>query len=294
MSNYIGIDVGGTNIRIGVIDENNNIQYLHKEPTLDNVSNKEELYNKILGLIQNVPCYNECNAIGIGVPGAVKDLSEIKTARNLEFLKEISLHERLSKDLNKMIFIENDAKVAALAEASCGAGKDYNIVCYITISTGLGGGIVADKNIYYGANGVGGYFSRMILDGQNIAENLVSGTAFKNKVNEKIGYTISSVQEGFELAKTNEDISNVVKEFKQNLTNLLLNISITVNPYIIVIGGGVVNAKEYFLDDVKDRFRQEVHSFAKETKIEIASLDEPGVIGAGLLAKKHSKEIKYM
>ena len=177
MIEYIGVDIGGTNIRVGAIDENEEIIYMQKESAIENVNNSEELYLKILNLIKNVPDYEKGKAIGIGVPGAISKEMKIMTARNIPYLKEFPLVERLEKDLNKKVYLENDAKVATLAQALKGCGKNYRIVCYITLSTGVGGGVVIDKKIFEGSNNVAGYFSRMILDGENIAENLLSGTA---------------------------------------------------------------------------------------------------------------------
>jgi glucokinase len=282
MIKYIGIDIGGTNIRVGGIDENNDIIFLSKEKTLENVSNSEDLYNKT-----NVPDYYNCEKIGIGVPGAIDENTEkILTGRNLEYLIGYPLKERLEEDLGIKVFIENDAKVAALGEALIGAGKDENIVCYITISTGLGGGVVVNKEIYHGANNLGGYFSRMILDGEKISEYIISGTAIINKAKELIDSNIDNTKDVFDLASNgNVNAQKIIEDFKKYLTVLLLNVSVTINPDIIVIGGGVMKSKEYFLDDVKEMFKEKSHMLAKNTKIEIATLNEPGVIGAALLAK---------
>ena len=78
----------------------------------------------------------------------------------------------------------------------------------------------------------------------------------------------------------------ILEEFKNNLTVLLLNISSSINPDIIVLGGGVMKSKEYFLSGVIDKFRENAHCFAKETMIEAAEFDEPGIIGAALMCKK--------
>lgn len=153
MIEYIGIDIGGTNIRIGAINQNDELVFEYKEPTFENVISSEDLYNKIIKLIKMVPNYENSKAIGIGAPGSVdKKLGQIITSKNVTILKNFPLVENLNKDLNKPIFLENDARVATFAEAISGKGKDKNIVCYITISTGLGGGLVINKEIYNGSN----------------------------------------------------------------------------------------------------------------------------------------------
>lgn len=288
MVEYIGVDIGGTNIRVGYIDENDEMHLVHKESTLENVVTSEDLYNKIQRLIKSVPNYKEAKAIGIGVPGAIKNLKEIMTSRNVPLLLKFPLAEKLENDLGKKVYIENDAKVATLAEAIKGAGKDSNIVCYATVSTGLGGGVAIDKHIYYGANGVGGYFSRMILDGKNMSEYVISGTALVTKAYERGLKNISSASELFE--SKDKIAMDIINEFKVNLVNLLLNISITINPHIVVLGGGVMKSKDCFLEDVKNMFKEKAHSFVKEMKIEVAQVSEPGVLGAALLAKDMDKE----
>ena len=287
MTDFIGIDIGATNIRVGTIDEDENISFIHKELTFNNVKSSEDLYQKISNLIKLVPNYEMAKAIGIGVPGAIdKSIGKVLSCnKNIEILKDILFVERLNNDFNKPVFIENDARVAALAEALKGRGENKNIVCFITISTGLGGGLVCKKKIYSGSNNLGAYFARMILDGKNTSDNLISGRALLKQAKEKISDKIDNLSKLFELEKSNITANEIIENFKENLNVLLLNISSTINPDIIIIGGGVTKSKEYFLEDVKKRFKEKCHLFAKETIIDIAEFEEPGVLGSALLAK---------
>lgn len=287
MSNYIGIDIGGTNIRVGLIDENNNLICTYKEPTLKEVTKVEELYQKIRNLIKKLPNYQTAKAIGIGAPGYIDVVAgEIKTATNLKMLAGFPLRERLKKDFEKAIYIDNDARVATLGEAITGAGKGKKIVCYVTISTGLGGGVVIENNIYHGSGNLGGYFGSLILNGEATSEALISGTGLIKQAKELIDNNIQSAVEIFALANNGNVLAKeIVEKFKRNLAVLLLNISYTINPNIIVLGGGVLKSKEYFLEDVVKEFRLKAKDTAKDTIIETALLEEPGVIGAALLAK---------
>ena len=118
MTEYIGIDIGGTNIRIGAIDEEENITFSYIEPTFKDVTTAEDLYTKIKSLIERVPYYQQTRAIGIGAPGSVdKNIGQIITSKNVSILNRFPLVERLNKDLNKPIYLENDARVATFAEA---------------------------------------------------------------------------------------------------------------------------------------------------------------------------------
>lgn len=287
MIEYIGIDMGGTNIRIGGIDENEKLIFEYKEPTFKDVTTVEDLYLKIKELIKKVPNYEESKAIGIGIPGSVDiKTEEIISCKNISFLKGYPLAEKLNKEFDKPIYIENDARVATLAEAISGKGKEKNIVCYITISTGLGGGVTINKKIYRGSNNTGAYFSRMILDGKSTSDSLISGTALFNKANEKISGGIQNTEELFKLLKNGNNIAiEIIEEFKRNLLVLLLNISSTINPDIIVLGGGVLKSKDYFIEDIKKEFKDKAHPLAQNTIIDVTEFKEPGILGACVLAK---------
>lgn len=126
----------------------------------------------------------------------------------------------------------------------------------------------------------------MLLDGKNTSDSLISGTALIKKAKEISNINVKNVQEIFELNKgSNIGLKQIIEEFKNNLTVLLLNITYTINPDIIVLGGGVIKAKEYFLNDVINEFMLKSKNLEKNTIITTAILEEPGVIGAALLAK---------
>lgn len=288
MIEYIGIDIGGTNIRIGAIDKEENVIFEYKESTFIDVITAEDLCRKIKNLIKKISNYQNAKAIGIGVPGSVdKNIGQIISAKNVSILNKFPLVENLNKEFNKPIYLENDARVATFAEAIKGKGKTKKIVCYITISTGLGGGVVIEKDIYQGCNNLGAYFARMILDGENTSDSLISGTALLKQAKEKINENIKDTFEVFEYGKKgNEMAIEIIKNFNRNLKVLLLNISSTINPDIIILGGGVLKSKENFLKDVINDFKLEAHPLAKNTIIDTATFDEPGIIGAALLAKK--------
>lgn len=287
MIEYIGIDIGGTDIKVGGMDKNEDIAFEYKEPTFKDVSTSDDLYIKIKNLIKKVPNHQYSKAIGIGVPGSVDlEKRQVLRSKNVALLNGFPLVEKLKKEFNKPVFLENDARVAAFSEAINGSGKGKNIVCYITISTGLGGGVIINKKIYHGSNNLGAYFARMILNGKNTSDSLISGTALLKMAKERICTDIQNTEELFELFKNgNETAVQIIEEFKQNLLVLLLNISSTINPDIIILGGGVLKSKECFIGDLINQFKTKAHPLAKITIIDIAKHKEPGIIGACLLAK---------
>lgn len=288
MVEYIGVDIGGTNIRVGGMDENENILLEFQGPTFQNVTTSEDLDFKIKNLIKKIPNYQNAKAIGIGVPGSIDtSVKQIIDCDHLSLLNHFPLVKSFEQEFGVPIFLENDARVAALAEAICGKGKANNLVCYITISTGLGGGIVINKDIYHGSNNFGAYFSKMLLDGEHTSDCLISGTALCRMAQERINANIQNTESLFELYQSgNKVATQIIKEFKKHLLVLLFNICSTFNPEIILLGGGVLKSKDFFLEDVKKEFQKKVHLLAQNTVIDIAQIKEPGMIGACLLAKE--------
>ncbi len=234
-----------------------------------------------------VPNYQQVEGIGIGIPGSIdKNNEDIINSGNVSILKGMTLVKNLKLDLGIDTYIENDARVAALAEAIKGTGKEFNNVCYITISTGLGGAIITNNNIYKGSSNLGGYFGSILLDGKNTCDSLISGTALLREAQQKIDANIKNTVELFELEKNNNAVAKeIIDNFKNNLVILFLDISRIINPEIIILGGGVLKSKDRFLFDSIERFKQKAHLLAKDTIIKEACLDEPGVLGAALLAK---------
>ena len=287
MTEYIGIDLGGTSVRAGGMDGTGAVFFQKKAPTYENVTTGEDLIRKLDGLIRAVPGWEQAKAIGIGVPGAV-DLktNRVTVADNLTLLNGLPLAQELEKSLSKPVILENDARVAALAEAVSGAGQGKHTVCYMTISTGLGGAAIQGGNIYHGSSNMGSYLCRMILDGEHNCENLLSGTALRRHLSEKLGRPVDSAGEVFDLEAAGDPAATEIAEtFRRNLAVLFMNLAVTFNPDIIVAGGGVMQAADRFWDDAVARFRAMAHPQLRNTAFARAVHSEPGLLGACLLAR---------
>ena len=287
MTEYIGVDLGGTSVRVGGTDETGAVFFQKKVPTYEDVTTGEDLIRKLDGLIRSVPGWEQAKAIGIGVPGAV-DLgtNRVTVADNLTLLNGLPLAQELERSLGKPVLLENDARVAALAEAVSGAGQGKRTVCYMTISTGLGGAMVQDGRIYHGSTNMGSYLCRMILDGEHNCENLLSGTALRRQLSERLGRPVENAGEIFELEAAGDPAAKEIAEtFRRNLAVLFMNLAVTFNPDIIVAGGGVMQAADRFWDDAVARFRAMAHPQLQGTAFARAVHAEPGLLGACLLAK---------
>ena len=288
MLRTIGLDVGGTSIRAGGMDEAGRVVFEGKVPTYEGVKTGEDLIARLADLIRGVPGWQEAGAVGVGVPGAVDlNTNRVTVADNLTLLNGLPLAQELEAALGKPVFLENDARVAALAEAISGAGAGKETVCYMTISTGLGGGMVRGGRIYRGSSNMGSYLCRMILDGEHNCENLLSGTALRRRLSERLGRPVDSAGEVFQLAASGEPAAAEIAEtFKRDLAVLFMNLAVTFNPDIIVAGGGVMQAADFFWEDAVARFRAMAHPQLRNTAFARAAHREPGLLGACLLAKQ--------
>lgn len=297
----LGIDIGGTKICYGIIDNNGNtlsdIKKIHTPKSAD------EIFN----LLKNICTENNDNidAIGISSAGAV----------NIENTKVISSTPNLPNGYNdidfstlstKKVYIENDANCAAVAEYKIGAGKGFNTVLMITIGTGIGGGVVSNGKLFRGANGnaleVGSM--KIFADKRQKCtcgrydcwESYASGTGLKNcaitgaKELDEFKTSIHKDKSPEELTtydiidglKQNDAFS--IKIFEQWQYYMLIGlISLTniFNPDCIVISGGMCN----FIDIKKLEKEINKESVVANTVVKVATTENnAGMIGAALLA----------
>ena len=229
MIQYIGLDVGGTSIRAGGMDETGQVRFETKVPTCQGVATGADLIAKLEALIRAVPGWAEARAVGIGVPGAVdRRTNTVTVADNLTLLNGLPLAQTLSPALGKPVLLENDARAAALAEAVSGAGAGKETVCYMTISTGLGGAMVKNGQIYHGSTNMGSYLCRMILDGGQNCEALLSGTSLRRRLAAELGRPVDDAGEVFALAASGDPAATALVEgFRAHLAVLFLNLAVT-------------------------------------------------------------------
>ena len=285
MAKYVGVDIGGTNLRVCQMDDDETLEYINTSDYSHD--NAYDLLTHVANMIERVPDFDKTSGIGISIAGSVDNISKkVVTSKNLSYLVNYPIVDTFYKIYNKPVCMENDAKLAAYGEALKGAGQKYDKVCYVTISTGLGGGLILDKKIYQGANNLGGYISRFYLDGEHTADDILSGRVLLMKARERIDNNIDSNKDLFELySMGNPEAINIINDFKHYLVILLLNITAAYNPDIIILGGGLMKSKELFLKDVVTDYYHKVHPLAKHTIVTTKGLEEPGLVGACLLNK---------
>lgn len=299
MKTYIGVDLGGTNIRAAKVDEDGNILQILKDSSEPD-KGVEHVMNKMINLIESIDDYEECVGIGLGIPGPIDTINgKIIVSTNLPKLVGYPIAEHISKHFNKPVFMDNDVKVAALGEAVLGGGKGYPIVYYVTISTGIGGALVIDKNVISGQNGHAGEVGNISIDRNRkkynvlnvgAVENEASGTAITRIGKETFGEQIENAGDVFALAKEgNEKAMEIVENMSYDLAMMFSTIAHIVDPHVFVVGGGVMKAKDVFFDKMEKYYRDMIHVGMQPVVFKEAQLDEPGIVGAAMLAMEKSK-----
>ena len=296
MSSYLGVDLGGTKVRVGEVNDKGEIVKVISSSSFAS-GTKEDIINNILKLINEFDLSN-IEGIGIGVPGPVNQKTGSMTmANNIPALKDVPIVSIIEEKTGKKTYMENDADVAGLAEAVYGAGKDYDIVYYITHSTGIGGGLIINKRVVSGRKGFGGEVANVFVKANGIkknnliagaVENEASGTALALKAKELISDDIKDAEDVFNLIRNNksEIADELVEDMSKSIAILLSDIAAIIAPDCFVIGGGCSNASELYFHRIEKYFKEYCHDYNNDTPIFKANIKEPGVIGASLLAKR--------
>ncbi|HHL0462611.1 TPA: ROK family glucokinase [Streptococcus agalactiae] len=316
----LGIDLGGTTIKFGILTLEGEVQekWAIETNTLENgrhiVSDIVESLKHRLSLYGLTK--DDFLGIGMGSPGAVDRTSKTVTgAFNLNWADTQEVGSVIEKEVGIPFFIDNDANVAALGERWVGAGANNPDVVFVTLGTGVGGGVIADGNLIHGVAGAGGEIGHMIVDPENgftctcgnkgcletvasatgvvrvarqLAEQYEGSSAVKAAIDN--GDTVTS-KDIFIAAEDGDKFANsVVERVSRYLGLAAANISNILNPDSVVIGGGVSAAGEFLRSRVEKYFV----TFAfpqvkKSTKIKIAELgNDAGIIGAASLANQQA------
>lgn len=295
MKTYIGVDLGGTNVRAAIVDEDGKVLIQKKSPSYAQ-EGKEKVMDTIINLIKSLPDYESCSGIGVGVPGPCDEKTgSMVLATNLPGFEGYSIANKLEETFHMPSFIDNDANVAALAETLVGAGKGKKVVYYVTLSTGIGGGLVINGECISGKHGFTGEIANIIIDRNRskvnylavgAIENEASGTAITRKANEKASKKYKHAGEVFEDAHNGDLIAKeIVDNVARDLAQLFATIACVCDPDIFILGGGMMQSSDLFLPSVIEKFKEISHTQLHDDEFVLASFEEPGVIGAAMLPK---------
>lgn len=311
----LAIDVGGTKIAFSLVSQAGEVVsriYLPTQASLGPKSGIARMLKVVKKLLQKTGLeISNLAGVSIAIAGIVDTKRGMLTySPNLPGWHNIPLREIFARELDTKIYIINDASAAALGEYHFGAGKGYENIIYITISTGIGGGIIIGGCLYEGTNGCAGEIGHMIVDSNGpecncgnhgCLEALSSGTAITRDVVNKIKQgnpssvlklaknSMENIDARIiaEAAKKGDIIAlNAIRQASYYLGLGLINLIHIFNPQLIVIGGGVSSIGNLYLLPAKKLVRERAFALpAKNVRIVRAKLGKnSGVIGAACLA----------
>ncbi|MGL4623943.1 MAG: ROK family protein [Culicoidibacterales bacterium] len=289
----IGIDIGGTQTRIAVFSGK---KLLAQTRFVTNSENPEAHVQHMAAEIKKLT--TEYAAIGIACPGPL-DLKAgvVLNPPNLLGWHNFPLAARMQEIMNVPVKIENDANLAALAEALVGAGNGQPIVQFITVSTGVGAGLVINGTIFQGAQGFAQEVANCLVDetclvaGNTLpgsVERICSGTGIYQLARQR-GLAVESTADVFRLAGEGASEAQAIIEYVgSQLAKFLAMLQAVIDPSVIVLGGSVALYNPQFVAMLTDQIKACVYpNVAPYVHVVTAELgDDAGVIGAGLLANK--------
>jgi len=272
----IGIDIGGTKVLGGVVDSAGKV--IDSARRVTPIAGGLELIKTVIDLIKEFQHKHDVAGVGISVAALISsDQGTIVGAPNIANLSELNFVNEIKREINLPVIAENDANAAMWAEYKFGNAKDLNPVMFFIIGTGMGGGLVIDGKLFRGAHGIGAEFGHMIVQPQGLKcgcgtqgciEQYASGTALMRYAKEAIE---SDPQKGKKLlelaggnlseltgailtgaAKNGDEIA--IAAFNKQadwLGAACASYALLLDPQAIVVGGGVVDAGELFLEPVR-------------------------------------------
>jgi glucokinase len=308
--NAVGVDVGGTKIAAGVVTPKGEILNEVRYPT---PTTSERLVERIAGAVAEVRDGLEVSGVCLAVPGLIlAQENKVVFSPNLPAVEGILLKKELEPRIGLPLTIENDGNAAAWGEFRFGAGSDVDHLVFVTLGTGIGGGVITHGVLMRGAQGSGGELGHVTIQAtgprcacgnHGCLEALASGTAIARRAREVASERPNSALGSLAVERKvlGEDVTELAQEGDEAALSVLeetgrwLGIGLAgfvnvFNPEVVAIGGGVATAGELILKCA----RREVHLRARSpsrdlAEIKVATLGpESGVLGAAALARDPS------
>ena len=314
-------DIGGTNMRAALVDVEGRLQERSSGPTPSDKGAEEvtEQFGDLMAEVIRGTDSGDLVGIGLAIAGPTDpETGRMYNPPNLPQFDGYSAKPRLEKRFDLPASVANDATLAALGEQRFGAGRGHQDVIYITVSTGIGGGIILGGRLFQGAQGFAGEIGQMVIDpdgppcpgGNNgCLEGLCSGTAVARLARERIAAGVSSVlvemsggdpssvdsRMVVEAARTGDPLSSgVIEEVAANLGIGLANLMFAFDPEVFVIGGGMSNALDLMLPRINEEIgrRYTIEGGRLASIVRSALGDDVGLIGAAAAAFTAAEETK--
>ncbi len=310
MSETIGVDLGGTKLALGVLDEERNVLWESRERSTG--QSEDELVEMLVHEIEEARrARPEVSAAGLGIPATIDHRRGVAiTAVNLP-ITEVPIRDLVAERTGLPVFVDNDANVAALAENLYGAAKGTRFAVMVTVGTGIGGGLIIDGELYRGSIGAAAELGHTIVElegprcqgncpGRGCIESLASGTALGREGQEAAERAADSALgrlaargakiDGRAVTEAalegDETAIGVVALIGHRLGAALTSFANIFNPEVIVVGGGVIAAGELLLAPAREEVRARALAPMNATPVLAAELGpDAGMIGAAAMAR---------
>lgn len=315
---YIGIDLGGTNIAAGLVNDAGEILYSASIPTLKE-RHWSEIVKDMASLTQRIireSGYNikDIRAVGIGCPGSIDKKNGVVVYSNNIVMDHVPMSEEFRKHLDLPVFLENDANAAALGEYAC-CGENVDSFVFITLGTGVGGGIILNGKVWSGFNGAGAEIGHqsLVFNGKpctcgrrGCLEAYASVSALIEQTREALVEHPDSMMNtwvnengkvtgrtSFECAKKGDEVAIAVRDrYIEYVAEGICSIVNVLQPEILAIGGGISREGDMLLNPIKQYFAvNDYNKHMKKTDIRIAKLfGDAGIVGAAKAAEAGLKQ----
>lgn len=312
---YVGVDVGGTSVKLGLFDQEHLISKSQFNTVKINLLVKELVKNiKLLFETNNIDI-KYLKGIGIGFPGHVDGKNGIVVYSNNLVAHNYPLVSEIQKELNVPIRISNDANVAAFGEYHFGIGKNYNNIVFVTLGTGVGGGIIIDGKILEGKNGAGAELGHMVISRngelcscgrRGCFETYASAKALLKNARVAMNNNPTSILNQmvedpndldgivfFNALEKNDKVAKIVfEEYIENLAEGLTNLANIFRPDAIILGGGISYRGNELMAPLQERLGKMIYGGQWNAKVELMISElknDAGIYGAYAMAKEYLK-----
>jgi len=313
---YIGIDLGGTNIAAGIVDENGSIVRKGSVPT-GRTRASEAIVEDMCALVKQLMeeaglKEDQIHSIGIGSPGAPDRKNGIIIYNNNLGFRNVPIRDLFQKHFNLPVYLENDANCAAIAESVAGAAKGDPYAVVITIGTGIGGGVIIDNKLYIGFNGAGGELGHVVIQMNGEActcgrkgcwEAYSSATALirqtiraaeenpQSAIHKLVNGDLSKInaKTAFDAARLGDETGKkVVDQYIEMLAEGLANMINIFQPNVVVLGGGVSKEGEYLLAPLREKLKGRTYCAEglENPRLVAAQMgNDAGIVGAAFISR---------
>jgi glucokinase len=311
MKRYVGIDLGGTNLKLGLVSADGQLIARHACPT-EALRGPQHVLGRMAAGVRDLcrtagVALSDVAAVGAAVPGPLDTKAGLVVfAPNLPGWRMIRVRDALQKDLGRPVVVENDANAAGYGEFRCGAARTVKNMFLLTLGTGIGGGIILDGRMFRGTTDTGAELGHTMIcyggrqcgcGNRGCLEAYASATAVVARTEERIAAAEASSLAGrdkfsckdiFDAAAAGDALAaRIIEETADYLAAGITSLLHVLNPEMVVLTGGMMGAGDAFLERIRRQVREKAIGRATERcEIRWSSLGgDAGILGAALAAE---------